>query len=80
MVRAAFGAFGSLKVGAFRGSKQRFQAMDLAPGFRAMLRGLSRGERQVLRRCLEDMEGEPLKQVTVSCLSTPSVTFSRTAS
>ena len=39
---------------------------DLAPGFRAMLRGLSQEERKVLRQCLDEFEGlTPGRQLTV---------------
>ena len=39
---------------------------DLAPGFRAMLRGLSQEERKVLRQCLDEFEGlTASRQLTV---------------
>ena len=39
---------------------------DLAPGFRALLRGLSEAERKVLHQCLDEFEGLPAsRQLTV---------------
>ena len=39
---------------------------DLAPGFRALLRGLSHAERKVLRKCLDEFEGlTASRQLTV---------------